>query len=450
MDLFEHKAQESINKEAPLAARMRPRTLQEFVGQEHIIGPGRVLRKAIENSQLPSIILWGPPGSGKTTLAFIIANSTNSHFSPVSAVSAGVGDLRKIIEEAKERRKLYQQKTILFIDEIHRFNKGQQDAILPYVEDGTVTLIGATTENPSFEVNTPLLSRSRVFVLKPLNDEEIRVITLRALTDKERGLGKMNIELAGEALEHLIIMSGNDARAALNALEMAALVTLPDANGKRNITLETVEDAFQHRSLQYDRAGEQHYDIISALHKCMRDSNPDATLYWLGRMIESGEDPLYIARRIIRFASEDIGLADPQALVVAMAAQQAVHFLGMPEGNLALSEAAVYMATAPKSNSLYTGYTEVQREIRNGANEPVPLHMRNAVTGLMKNLGYGKGYKYAHNFKGHYVEQQHLPDSLKGKTFYKPGELGYERQIAVRLKEWRQQRKPQNTNNKSP
>jgi putative ATPase len=443
MDLFEHKARELTSQEAPLAARMRPRTLEEFVGQEHIIGQGRVLRKAIETGQLPSIILWGPPGSGKTTLAFIVANSTNSHFSPVSAVSAGVNDLRKIIAEARERRQLYQQKTILFIDEIHRFNKGQQDAILPYVEDGTVTLIGATTENPSFEVNTPLLSRSRVFVLKPLSNQEIRTIVIRSLGDEERGLGKMNIELADDALEHLIVMSGNDARIALNALEMAALVTPPDNEGKKKIGLETIEDAFQHRALQYDRAGEQHYDLISALHKCMRDSDPDATLYWLGRMIEAGEDPLYIARRIIRFATEDIGLADPQALVVAMAAQQAVHFIGLPEGNLALAEAAVYMATAPKSNSLYTGYSGVQSEIRQGSNESVPLHLRNAVTGLMKNLGYGQGYKYAHNFEGHYVEQQHLPDSLKGKHFYTPGEQGYERQIALRMKELQQKRPPQ-------
>ena len=442
MDLFEHKAQESISREAPLAARMRPRTLEEFVGQEHIIGQGKVLRKSIESGQLPSIILWGPPGSGKTTLANIVANSTNSHFSPVSAVSAGVADLRKIIEEAKERRKLYQQKTILFIDEIHRFNKGQQDAILPYVEDGTVTLIGATTENPSFEVNTPLLSRSRVFVLKPLSDNEIQAILKRALQDAERGLGGMEIEIAEDVLSHLAVMSGHDARTALNALEMAALVTLPDETGKRRITLETVEDAFQHRTLQYDRAGEQHYDLISALHKCMRDSDPDATLYWLGRMIEAGEDPLYIARRIVRFASEDIGLADPQALVVAMSAQQAVHFIGLPEGTLALAEAAVYMATAPKSNSLYTGYSKVQEEIRHGSNDPVPLHLRNAVTGLMKNLGYGQGYKYAHNFEGHYVEQQHLPDSLKGQRFYFPGELGYERQIVARMKELKQ-RKPQ-------
>jgi putative ATPase len=431
MDLFDHQARETISKEAPLAARMRPRTLEEFVGQEHIIGRGRVLRKAIESGQMPSIILWGPPGSGKTTLAFIVANSTNSHFSPVSA---GVSDLRKIIEEARDRRKLYQQKTILFIDEIHRFNKGQQDAILPYVEDGTVTLIGATTENPSFEVNTPLLSRSRVFVLKPLDDNEIRDIIQRALADKERGLGEMNIELADKALEHLAVMSGHDARMALNALEMAALVTPPDDEGERQISLETIEEAFQHRVLQYDRVGEQHYDLISALHKCMRDSDPDASLYWLGRMIEAGEDPLYIARRIMRFASEDIGLADPQALVVAVAAQQAVHFLGLPEGNLALAEATVYMATAPKSNSLYTGYTRVQQEIKRGSNDPVPLHLRNAPTNLMKDLGYGKGYKYAHNYQGHYIEQQHLPDSLKGKQFYVPGELGYEKQMADRIK----------------
>lgn len=449
MDLFDHKAQDQIKKEAPLAARMRPRTLEEFVGQEHIIAPGHVLRRAIESGQLPSIILWGPPGSGKTTLSNIVANSTHSHFSPVSAVSAGVADLRKIIEEAKERRKLYQQKTILFIDEIHRFNKGQQDAILPYVEDGTITLIGATTENPSFEVNTPLLSRSRVFVLNPLSDKEIRIIVERALKDKERGLGEMKIELSEEALGHLSVMAGSDARTALNALEMAALVTPPDSEGNKKITLEIVEDAFQHRALQYDRAGEQHYDLISALHKCMRDSDPDATLYWLGRMIEAGEDPLYIIRRIIRFASEDIGLADPQALVVAMAAQQAVHFIGIPEGNLALAEAAVYMATAPKSNALYTGYGKVQEEIRNGSNEPVPLHLRNAITGLMKNLGYGKGYKYAHNFEGHHVQQQHLPDSMKGKIFYVPGELGNEKQISARLKELKQKNPPKDVPPKS-
>jgi putative ATPase len=280
-----------------------------------------------------------------------------------------------------------------------------------------------------------LLSRSRVFVLNPLSDKEIGVILRSAWQDKERGLGEMNVVLSEDALEHLTVMAGHDARTALNALEMAALVTAPDASGQRIITLETVEDAFQHRALQYDRAGEQHYDLISALHKCMRDSDPDATLYWLGRMIEAGEDPLYIVRRIIRFATEDVGLADPQALLVAMAAQQAVHFIGLPEGNLALAEAAVYMATAPKSNSLYTGYSSVQHEIKHGSNDPVPLHLRNAPTNLMKDLGYGKGYKYAHKFEGHFVEQQHLPDSMKGKRFYIPGNLGYERQISARLQE---------------
>jgi putative ATPase len=442
MDLFDQKIQESLKKEAPLAARMRPRTLDEFVGQEHIIAPGHVLRRAIESGQLPSIILWGPPGSGKTTLANIVANSTHSFFSPVSAVSAGVADLRRVIEEAREGRKLYQQKTILFIDEIHRFNKGQQDAILPFVEDGTITLIGATTENPSFEVNTPLLSRSRVFVLNPLSEKEIRTIVTHALNDKDRGLGEMKIELNDEALKHLCVMAGSDARTALNALEMAALVTPPDSDGLKKITLDIIEDAFQHRALPYDRAGEQHYDLISALHKCMRDSDPDAALYWLGRMIEAGEDPLYIIRRVIRFASEDIGLADPQALTVAVAAQQAVHFIGLPEGNLALAEAVVYMAAAPKSNSLYTAYGKVQDEIRHGSNEPVPLHLRNAVTGLMKNLGYGKDYKYAHNFDGHHVDQQHLPDSMKGKTFYTPGDIGYEKQIAARLNELKHKSPP--------
>ncbi len=353
MDMFEQKFEEQKGKEAPLAARMRPRSFGSFVGQEHIIGKGHVLRKAIEAGQLPSVVLWGPPGSGKTTLAYIIANATSSHFSPISAVSAGVNDLRRIIEEAKERRKLNQQKTILFIDEIHRFNKAQQDTVLPFVEDGTVTLIGATTENPSFEVISPLLSRCQVLALKPLTEDELRIIILRALKDRLQGLGASNVELEDDALAHLITMSNSDARIALNALEMAALTTPPDADGKRRISLPTIEDAIQHRALRYDKAGDQHYDIISALHKSMRGSDPDAALYWLAKMLEAGEDPLYIARRLVRFASEDVGMADPQALVIAMAAQQAVHFIGMPEGNLALAEAAVYLATAPKSNSLY-------------------------------------------------------------------------------------------------
>jgi putative ATPase len=441
-DLFERHFEELRGKEAPLAARMRPMNLEEFVGQEQLVGKGRVLRKAIEAGQLPSIILWGPPGSGKTTLAYVIANTTNSHFSAVSAVTAGVADLRRIIEEAKERRGMHQQKTILFIDEIHRFNKSQQDAILPFVENGTITLIGATTENPSFEVTSPLLSRSRVFSLNPLTKGQVRTIILRAMKDKERGLGDLNVELDEDALNHIVTMAKGDARIALNALEMAALTTPPDAEGKRHVPLATIEDAIQHPAVRYDKSGDQHYDLISALHKSMRGSDPDAALYWLGRMLEAGEDPLYIARRLVRFASEDVGMADPQALVVAMAAQQAVHFIGLPEGNLALAEAAVYLATAPKSNSLYTAYARVQEEIKQGYGESVPLHLRNPVTPLMKGMGYGQGYKYAHDFPGHFVEQQNLPGSLQGKRFYLPSDQGFEKQIAARLKNWREGRKP--------
>jgi len=441
MDMFERRGEEQASRDAPLAARMRPASLDEFVGQGHLVGEGHVIRNAIESGQIPSVILWGPPGSGKTTLAFVIANTTESHFSSVSAVSAGVADLRRIIGEAKERRSLHQQKTILFIDEIHRFNKAQQDAVLPYVEDGTVTLIGATTENPSFEVNAPLLSRCRVLVLNPLNDDEIQTIILKALADNDRGLGKLSVEVDDEAMTHLITMSGHDARMALNTVELAVLTAPPNRNGKRHVTLSIVEDAAQKRMLRYDKVGEEHFDLISALHKSMRGSDPDAALYWLGRMLEAGEDPLYVARRLVRFASEDVGMADPQALVVAMAAQQAVHFIGLPEGNLALAEAAVYLATAPKSNSLYRAYSEVQTEIKEGSNDPVPLHLRNAVTSLMRQVGYGKGYKYAHDYEGHFVEQQNLPDSLQGKKFYQPGDQGYEKQVVARLNTWRPSKK---------
>jgi putative ATPase len=440
MDMFKKQDEQQQIQNAPLATRMRPNDLSGFVGQEHIIGKGRVLRRAIEADRIPSVIFWGPPGCGKTTLAYIIASSTGAFFAPVSAVSANVADLRRIVEQAKERRKVQVQKTILFIDEIHRFNKAQQDAVLPYVEDGTVILIGATTENPSFEVTSPLLSRSRVLPLKPLSEEEIQILLVRALRDKFLGIGELNAELSTDAMNHLITMSNKDARIALNTLEIAAQSTTPDAEGKRRITLEVIEDTFQKRAVIYDKKGDQHYDLISALHKSMRDSDPDASIYWLAMMLDGGEDPLYIARRLVRFASEDVGMADPQALVVAMAAQQAVHFIGMPEGNLALAETAVYLATSPKSNSLYAAYTKVQEEIKRGASESVPLHLRNPVTPLMKEMGYGKDYKYAHDYPDYVVEQQHLPDSMKGKQFYTPGNLGYEKQVLDRLKAWWQKK----------
>ncbi len=437
MTLFNLNREQQLQKEAPLAARMRPRNFDEFVGQEHIVGEGRVLRKSIDADQVPSIIFWGPPGSGKTTLAYIIASVTRSHFSPISAVAAGVADLRRIVDEARERRGLYQQRTILFIDELHRFNKAQQDAILPYVENGTITLIGATTENPSFEVISPLLSRCRVFTLDALSEEQVRLIVEQSLQDKERGLGNMKVELDNDAFDFLLVMSNGDARVALNALELAASTTLPSKDGKRHVKLGDIEDALQHRALLYDKAGEEHYNIISALHKSLRDSDPDAALYWMGRMLEAGEDPLYIVRRLVRFASEDVGMADPQALVIATSAQQAVHFIGMPEGNLALAQAVVYLATAPKSNALYKAYTRVQQDVEKTRNEPVPLHLRNPVTGLMRRVGYGKGYKYAHDFPGHFVEQQHLPDSLEGKKYYQPSDQGFEREIEGRLKKRR-------------
>ncbi len=439
MTLFdgpEEPGEKQLPDSVPLAARMRPETFDEFVGQEHLVAAGQVFRKCIEADRLPSMIFWGPPGSGKTTLAHLIAGITRAQFSSLSAVSAGVADLRKVIEEAGKRMRQSGRRTILFIDEIHRFNKAQQDAVLPFVESGTVTFIGATTENPSFEVIAPLLSRSRVFQLNQLKDDDIRLIVQRAIKDEEKGLGSLRIDMSEEALAHLVTASNGDARVALNALEMAAFATPPDDEGLRLVDLSTVEQALQHRALLYDKGGDPHYDLISALHKSLRGSDPDASLYWLGRMLEAGEDPLYIVRRLIRFASEDVGVADPQALVIAVAAQQAVHFVGLPEGNLALAQAVVYLATAPKSNSLYQAYSGVQRDIERSRNDPVPLHLRNPVTGLMRRSGYGKGYQYAHDHPGHFVRQENLPASLEGKRYYRPGDQGYEREIAERLKEW--------------
>jgi putative ATPase len=447
-------ATKHISTGEPLAARMRPRTLDEILGQEHLLAPGRVLRRNIEEDRIPSMILWGPPGSGKTTLAEVIARLTNAHFVTLSAVSAGVADLRKVVEDAKKLKQFSGQRTILFIDEIHRFNKAQQDAVLPHVERGVVTLIGATTENPSFEVNSALLSRSRTFVLKGLTEEQIVIILHRALENKERGLGRLDITIDEDALQQIAIFANGDARTALNVLELAAQAG-GDASKEHapiHITLSMVEDVMQHRALLYDKGGDQHYDTISALHKSLRGSDPDAGLYWLARMLEAGEDPLYIVRRLIRFASEDVGMADPQALLVCVAAQQAVHFVGLPEANLALAQAVVHLATAPKSNALYEAYSRVQEDVQQTRNDPVPLWIRNAPTQLMKDLDYGKDYKYAHDYyKEMQIEdphrppaaqiQEYLPESLRGRHYYEPGHQGKEASI----KKWLE-KKRENTN----
>jgi putative ATPase len=412
---------------APLAARMRPRTLDEYVGQDHLVGPGRILRRLLEAGQLPSMVFWGPPGTGKTTLARIIASMSNAHFSAVSAVSAGVADLRRVIAEARERRP---RKTILFIDEIHRFNKAQQDAVLPVVEDGTVTLIGATTENPSFEVIGPLLSRTRVFTLNALTEEHIATLVRRALLDEERGIAGLQPHMDDEAVEALAASVGGDARIALNALEAAAMSVAPDDDGRRPITREVVEEALQHRTYLYDRQGDAHYDTISAFIKSLRGSDPDASLYWLARMIEAGEDPLFIVRRMVILAAEDVGLADPQALGVAVACQQAVHFIGLPEGFLPMAECALYLALAPKSNSALTAYSKAKEDVEATRNDPVPLHLRNAPTGLMRGMGYGRGYQYAHDYEtGVAPDQAYLPERLKGRRYYTPRPLGREREV---------------------
>lgn len=432
LNMFAEAARERAERQAPLASRMRPRSLDEFVGQEHIVGHGRALRRAIEEDRLPSMIFWGPPGSGKTTLARIIASVTKSHFEPVSAVASGVTELRRIVAEAKERLGEHNRRTILFIDEIHRFNKAQQDVVLPYVEEGTITLIGATTENPSFEVISPLLSRSRVFKLEPLAREEIASILRRALADAERGLGSVPAEVPEEVVMTLAGAVGGDARIALNALELAVQTCPLGPDGVRRVAFEHVEEALQHRAALYDKAGDWHYDVISAFIKSLRGSDPDAALYWLARMLEGGEDPLFVARRLVILAAEDVGLADPQALQVAVAAQQAVHFVGMPEGFYPLAEATIYLATAPKSNSVGSAYMRALKDAQATLGEPVPLHLRNPATTLMRDLGYGQGYAYDHSFSDHYSGQQHVPANLEGRRYYQPGELGYEK----RIKEW--------------
>ena len=436
MTLFDHRRREQLQSVAPLAERMRPRSLEEFVGQEHIVGSDSVLARAIASGHVPSMVLWGPPGSGKTTLAQLIASQIDGHFDRVSAVTSGVADLRKIVSESRDRLGMNGTRSILFIDEIHRFSKSQQDVILPHVEDGSVILIGATTENPSFEVISPLLSRARVYVLKQLNGEQVSYILDSAMGDSERGIGELRPCLDLDASNALISLSNGDARSALNTLELAVHATIPDESGDRIVSLETVEDAIQRRASIYDRSGDQHYDTISAFIKSVRASDPDAAIYWLARMVVSGEDPVFIARRLVILAAKDIGLADPGALSIAVAAQQAVSLVGMPEGRIPLAEATVYLATAPKSNRAYAAIGEAIKDAERTTNEPVPVHLRNAVTGLMRDLDYGKGYEYAHDHEGGFTPTQNLPDNLKGRRYYLPSDLGYESEVGDRMKLW--------------
>jgi putative ATPase len=443
MSLFQSmpNAESGSDRTRPLADRMRPRTLDEFVGQEHLVGPAKPLRTQIERDDTGSLIFWGPPGTGKTTLAKIIARITKADFIEFSAVLSGIKEIKQVMLDA-ERARQYGTRTIVFVDEIHRFNKAQQDAFLPHVEKGNIRLIGATTENPSFEIISALLSRSRVYVLKPLTEDQIVILLQRALADEERGLGEMKLVAPQYALKKIANYSNGDARSAYNVLEVAATLA-KQRSGKEvgaEITDSIVQDAVQKRILIYDKSGEEHYNLISALHKSVRNSDPDAALYWLGRMVEAGEDPLYIARRLVRMAVEDIGLADPQALSLCMAARDAVDFVGMPEGNLALAQAAVYLSIAPKSNALYVAYGEVQQDVERTSAEPVPLHIRNAPTGLMKGLGYGSGYQYAHDLETKVADMQCLPDNLRDRVYYRPGSEGVEKRIRERLEDLKRRR----------
>jgi len=429
-------ADEPIDRSRPLADRMRPRTLDEFVGQEHILGPGKALRVQIERDDTGSVIFWGPTGVGKTTLAKIIARMTHADFIEFSAVTSGIKEIKQVMADA-ERARQYGTRTIVFVDEVHRFNKAQQDAFLPYVEKGSIRLIGATTENPSFEVISALLSRCRVYMLKALTEEQIVSLLYSALRDEERGIGALHLQAEETALRKIAAYSSGDARAAYNTLEVAATLAQEQRSGggEAKISDVTVTDALQKRVLMYDKAGEEHYNLISALHKSVRNSDPDAALYWLARMLEGGEDPLYIARRVVRMASEDIGLADSNALGITLAARDAVDFLGMPEGNLALAQAVIYLCAAPKSNALYTAYGAVLEDVEHTAQAPVPLRLRNAPTGLMKAFGYGEGYRYAHDVEGKVADMQCLPDNLKDRVYYHPTEEGEEKRIKARLEE---------------
>jgi putative ATPase len=444
MELFEatDRPREGLperGRPRPLADRMRPRTLDEVVGQDHLLGPGRVLRTALERKELHSMILWGPPGSGKTTLAALLAQGSGARFVAFSAVLSGVNDIRRVIAEAESEWARAGRRTLLFVDEIHRFNRAQQDAFLPHVERGTMVLVGATTENPSFEVNAALLSRCRVYVLQPLGEADLLQVLRRALADRERGVGLLEPAVEDEALRLMARLASGDARAALNILELTVTLA-PQVEGRPRVTPAVVLEAAQRKTLLYDRAGEEHYNLISALHKSLRDSDPDAALYWMTRMLESGEDPLYVARRLVRFASEDVGNADPAALRVALAAKDAYHFLGSPEGELALAQAVLYLALAPKSNAVYTAWLAARHDVHARPAEPVPLHLRNAATPLLEELGYGRGYQYAHEAPDARVAQEHLPEALRGREYYRPTDRGFEAELGRRLAEWRRWR----------